>query len=234
MTGLFVTGTDTGVGKTLVACALVAEFARRGLRVAAWKPVETGWRGPEAAPSDAERLRRAGRRDEPLEAICPYRLNAPVAPAVAARLEGVAIDLKHLVATYRKRALSADLVIAEGAGGLLVPLAGRATYADLARACGLRVVIVAANRLGVINHTALTARVAAAEELPVLGFVLNHAGAAAPGAIDADPSVATNRATIVELTELPCLGEIPYDADLIDAPERTAGHLDVDRVLAGL
>lgn len=234
MTGLLVTGTDTGVGKTLVTCALAVALVRRGFSISVWKPVETGWTPSAESTSDAERLRRAAGSDEPLEAICPYRLKAPLAPSVAARLEGTVIDMEHLVEHYRERARCADLVLVEGAGGLLVPLDGRETYADLARTCGCHILIVAANRLGTINHTALTVRVATAEGLHTLGFVLNDVGGAAPPAANEDASIATNRATIVELTGLRCLGEIPYDSDLPATPERAARHVDVDHILARL
>jgi len=175
MSGLLVTGTDTGVGKTVVACALVADLVRRGLNIAVWKPAETGWNPSAEETSDAARLRRAAGSTEPLEAICPYRLREALAPAAAAHLEGVSIDVGHLARVCRERQASSDLLIAEGAGGLLVPIVGRTTYADLARELDLSLLIVAPNRLGVINHTALTARAAAAEGLRVIGFVLNSA-----------------------------------------------------------
>jgi dethiobiotin synthetase len=173
MSGLLVTGTDTGVGKTVVACALAAALVERGLRTTVWKPVETGWDASAEDASDAARLRRAVGSAEPLEAICPYRLRAPLAPAVAARLEGIAIDVGHLARLYCARVASADIVVVEGAGGLLVPLTETTTYAELADDLGIPILIVGANRLGVINHVALTARVATAAGLHVIGFVLN-------------------------------------------------------------
>ena len=174
MRGLLVTGTDTGVGKTVVACALAADLVRRGLKIAVWKPVETGWDSSPEAMSDAARLRRAAGSAEQLETICPYRLRGALAPAVAARLEGVSIDVGHLAKLCRERQASSELLIAEGAGGLMVPIVGRTTYADIARDLGLSLLIVAPNRLGVINHTALTARVAGVEGLQAIGFVLNN------------------------------------------------------------
>jgi dethiobiotin synthetase len=192
-----------------------------------WKPVETGWDPGAEAATDAARLRRAAESSEPLDVICPYRLREPLAPSVAARLQGVAIDLGHLATCYAALATRADVVLVEGAGGLLVPLARRATYVDLARDLGLAVLIVGANRLGVVNHTALTARAAAAAGLAVAGFALNQTAPAA------DPSVTTNRATIEEVTGLPCLADLPYAADPFDS-DRLADRLDLAGLLAAL
>lgn len=231
MKGLFITGTDTGVGKTIVACALAAELVRRGMHIAVWKPAETGWDSSAGETSDAARLRRAARSTAPLEEICPYRLSKPVAPAVAARLEGISIDVARLVRLCRKRQASSDLLIAEGAGGLLVPLEGRTTYADLVRDLAMNLLIVAPNRLGVINQTALTARVAASEGIRVIGFVLNSVENRTESQ---DSSTATNRPAIVDLTGLPCLGEIPYERRVTEAPEGVAAHLEVSRILGAI
>src|SRR5207249_11350866 len=126
VSALFITGTDTGVGKTFVACALATAFRQRGRRVAVMKPVETG---VEGKPQDARALRAAAADPAPLGDICPYRLRAPLAPAVAARLEGVTIEVARLVALVARRRQDADVLLVEGAGGLLVPLDGQTTYA---------------------------------------------------------------------------------------------------------
>jgi dethiobiotin synthetase len=201
MSGLLVTGTDTGVGKTFVACALAHALRARGRTVAVMKPVETG---VIDQPGDALRLREAADDAAPLEDICPYRLRTPVAPSVAARLEGVTIDLARLEALVRRRLRAADVLLVEGAGGLLVPIADSVTYADLAARLGLQLLIVAANRLGTVNHCALTARVAETSGLAVLGFVLSQT------AEKPDASAASNAATITGLTGLPCLGELSH------------------------
>ena len=214
MSALFVTGTDTGVGKTFVACAAAHALRTRGRRVSVMKPVETG---VESAPEDALRLRAAAADEAPLDTICPYRFRAPLAPAVAARAEGRRIDVDALVDAVLARCETADVLLVEGAGGLLVPLAGTTTFADLAVRCALPVLIVAANRLGTVNHTALTARVAAGYGLAVCGFVLSQP-AAAP-----DASAESNAGAIAALTGLRCLGSLPYAAD----PARVAAALDV-------
>jgi len=201
MSALLVTGTDTGIGKTFVACALAHALRARGRTVAVMKPVETG---VVSEPEDALRLREAAADRAPLEDICPYRLHAPLAPAVAARAEGVTIDLGRLETLIRRRQAAADVLLVEGAGGLLVPIRDGITYADLAARLGLPVLVVAANRLGTINHCALTARAAAAAGLTVLGFVLSQPSP------EPDASTTSNTATIEDLTGMTCLGEIPH------------------------
>jgi dethiobiotin synthetase len=219
--GLFVTGTDTGVGKTFVGCALAAALRARGRRVAVLKPVETGVDGE---PEDARALGAAAGDPAPLDDLCPHRLRAPLAPAVAARLEGVTLDLDRLVALAARRARAADVLLVEGAGGLLVPIAGRVTWADFAARLGLPVLVVAANRLGTVNHCALTARAAAAAGLRVAGVVLSQPAPAA------DASAATNAETIAELTGLPVLAVLGHGAVPTPVGARLAERL-LDSVL---
>jgi dethiobiotin synthetase len=204
MSALLVTGTGTGIGKTFVACALAYGLRARGRTVAVMKPVETG---VASAPEDALRLRAAAADPAALDDVCPYRLRAPLAPAVAARAEGVMIDLARLESLIRRRRTAADVLLVEGAGGLLVPIVDGVTYADLAARLGLPLLVVAANRLGTVNHCALTARVAESVGLTALGFVLSQPTP------ERDASAATNAATIRSLTGLSCLGELPYLAD---------------------
>jgi len=219
MSGLLVTGTDTGVGKTFVACALARALRAGGRRVTVMKPVETG---VTDAPDDARRLQEAAADPATLDEICPYRLRAPLAPSVAARLEHVTIDLARLEALIRHRLEDADVLLVEGAGGLLVPIADSVTWADLAARLRLPLLVVAANRLGTINHCALTARVADGMGLRVVGFVLSS-----PAPVR-DASADTNATTITSLTGLPCLGELPH----LDDPARA--YLDVARFLVTL
>jgi dethiobiotin synthetase len=207
---LFVTGTDTGVGKTFIACALAHALRRAGRRVGVVKPVETGVDGE---PEDAVRLRAAAADPAPLDDVCPYRLRAPLAPSVAAAREGVTIDIPHIVALIERRVRVTDELIVEGAGGLLVPIVGTTTYLDLALRLNLPLLIVAANRLGTVNHCALTARVAAAARLSIRGFVLSQV------AREPDPSAETNAATIADLTGLRCLGVVPHLTRPEDAAE---------------
>ncbi len=172
--GLFVTGTDTGVGKTVVATALVRGLRARGLDVGAIKPIETGV--GEAGPLDAIALRDAAGAVDPLADVCPQTFALPAAPTVAAAAEGRAVDLGAVRAAVGRIAARHGCVIAEGAGGLLVPAAPGVTMADLAADLGLPLLVVARAALGTINHTLLTLEAAAARPLPVAGVVLSHAG----------------------------------------------------------
>ncbi len=172
--GCFVTGTDTGVGKTLVGCALIAELRARGFEVGAIKPIETGV-GPDG-PLDAIALRDAAGSRDALELVCPQQFALPAAPNVAARAEARDVDLAAIEAAFRRIADGRDLIIAEGAGGLLVPIREGFTMADLAHELGLPLLVVARAALGTINHTRLTLEAAAARSLPVIGVVISHAG----------------------------------------------------------
>jgi dethiobiotin synthetase len=211
---LFVTGTDTGVGKTFVACAIAHALRARGRRVGVVKPVETGVDGE---PEDACRLRAAAGDASSLDDVCPYRLRAPLAPAVAARLEGVTIDVDRIAGLIARRASAVDVLLVEGAGGLLVPITGTTTYLDLAVRLRAPLLIVAANRLGTVNHCALTARVAAAAGVEVRGFVLSQP------APETDASAETNADTIATLTGLRCLASVGY----VRSPEEAAPQIDV-------
>jgi dethiobiotin synthetase len=171
--GCFVSGTDTGVGKTLVATALIAALRHHGLDVGAFKPIETGV-GPDG-PADAILLRRAAGIDDPISDICPQHFSLPAAPTVAAEAEGRCVDLAAIDAAFARVTARHEFVVVEGAGGLLVPAAERTTMADLAGRFGLPLVIVARAALGTINHTLLTLEAAAVRGIPVLGVVISHA-----------------------------------------------------------
>ncbi len=165
-----VTGTDTGVGKTFVACGLLRAFREMGVSAAPFKPVETGC--PEY-PMDGSLLKEAAGLDVDDSDIVPFLFSEPLAPAVAEELEGKKIDLEVLGRTLKRLRNSYEVVVVEGAGGLLVPVKGRVTYADLAVMWDLPVLVVARSKLGTINHTLLTIRVARAYGLKVLAVVLN-------------------------------------------------------------
>lgn len=170
--GLFVTGTDTGVGKTQVACALIRDLCARGVDVGVFKPIETGVGG--GGPLDALALLEASGAGDPLDDVCPQRFALPAAPTVAAAHEGRSVDLAAVRAAFRRIQSRHECVIAEGAGGLLVPAAEGSTMADLARELELPVLVVARGALGTINHTLLTLEVALARGLSVAGVVISH------------------------------------------------------------
>ncbi len=170
---LFITGTDTGVGKTYVGAALARLLTDRGLRVGVMKPVESGVDQPERPGPDAELLRWAAASTDPDELIAPYRLKAPLAPAQAATLDKVTIDPASLEETLRVLAKDKDFVIIEGAGGLMVPIRGGFLMADLISQLGVPLLVVAKTGLGTLNHTLLTVYAAQNMGIPVAGIMLN-------------------------------------------------------------
>jgi dethiobiotin synthetase len=206
MRGLFVTATDTGVGKTEVACALVSAARADGLDAVGMKPAQSGVVAGE--PSDADRLRAASGAAEPFDAICPYSFAAPLAPAVAARAEGRDVSFARIVDAARALAARHAAVVVEGAGGLLVPLTERETFADLAVALALPVAVVARAGLGTVNHTALTVEALRRRGLAVVALVLNRTGP------DDDPSVPHNAAEIARLTGLAPVATLPFVPDI--------------------
>ncbi len=175
---LGVTGTDTGVGKTVVSCALAARARQLGLRVAAMKPLESGVEA-RASDADATRLAAACGGNPDLALVRPYLLREPLAPWVAAEREGQHIDVARLAAARDALERDQDLLIVEGAGGLLVPITAELAYDGLFASWHCELVIVAANRLGVLNHTRLTVQAARAAGLAVRAVVLTslHDGA---------------------------------------------------------
>ncbi|MDD5557902.1 MAG: dethiobiotin synthase [bacterium] len=204
---LFVTGTDTGVGKTVVTALIGALLARRGLRVRAMKPVATGCEqsADGLVSPDAVFLAEKLGLDDPPDRICPVRFSAPLAPAAAARLAGGRVDLAACDAALAALAARADLLLVEGIGGLLVPLGEGRAAADLARRWRLPLLVVARPGLGTINHTALTVECARARGLPVAGVVFN-----APTPPADDPSIATNAAWVEESCGVPVWGTVPF------------------------
>lgn len=180
--GLFVTGTDTGVGKTRAGAALACLLASAGRRVHVRKPVESGCpEGQEGlVPQDAEALRLAAGAIEPSTVVCRYRLRAPLSPERAAALEGRSLEVPDLLDACVAGVSREGILLVEGAGGFLSPIARGALNADLARALGLPVLIVAADRLGVINHCLLTVEAVRARGLGVAGVVLSQPAPVAP------------------------------------------------------
>lgn len=195
----FVTGTDTGVGKTQVSAALLAGMAARGLKPFAYKPCESG--GTE----DGDALWAAAGRWQPRDSVCLYRFAAPLAPAIAARQERRRVEWKALLAGFH--ALGKGPGVVEGAGGLFVPLTARHDVVDLAAALKLPVVLVARAGLGTINHTTLSLHELRRRKLRVAAVVLSQAS---PGK---DLALESNRAELARrFPQVRFLGPMPFTA----------------------
>ena len=198
----FVTGTDTGVGKTLVSTALLHALARHYPRVVGMKPVAAGTSSLEAN-DDVLALRAASSCCVPPELDNPVLLPDPVSPHIAAARAGVRIDVTHIVACHHQLLQLADVVVVEGAGGFMVPLSDTETGADLAQALGLPIVLVVGLRLGCLNHALLTAAAIRARGLTLAGWVANHV----------DPSMLAqgdNIAFLQQRLAVPLLASIPH------------------------
>lgn len=198
MKGLFVTGTDTGVGKTRVAVALIHALRAQGLNVAAMKPVSAGSE-PGELNEDVVALMQAANVEADVRDINPYAFAEPIAPHLAAEQAGVRIELPVIAAAYSRLAARSDVVVVEGAGGWRVPLNEREDMASLAQHLGLPVVLVVGLRLGCLNHALLTAESIQHLTLPWVGWVGNHID---PGMAMLDQNVRALRSRL----PVPCLG----------------------------
>lgn len=221
--GLFVTGTDTGVGKTLVTCALLHAFAARGRRVVGMKPVAAGARPGVSGlrNEDVEQILAAGNVVAPRRLMNPYCFEPPIAPHIAALEAGVEIDLQHIELAYGELSRLAEMVMVEGAGGFCVPLNARENTADLAQRLGLPVLLVVGMRLGCLNHALLTAHAVRAHGLKLAGWVANHV----------DPRMAHAEANVAALAErlaAPMIACIGFSR--ISDPRRVGAALNIDQL----
>jgi len=219
-----VTGTDTGVGKTLIACCLLRAFAARGFRAVGMKPVASGAvaGGSGLVHDDVERLIAAGNVDAPRDHVNPYCFAPPIAPHIAAAEAGMKIDLDHIGRCFNALTERADVVIVEGVGGFRVPLGSGADTAQLAARLALPVVLVVAMRLGCLNHALLTAEAIAGRGLMLAGWVANHL----------DPRMAAadeNVRALETLIAAPLLARIAFTA--IPDPAVSAALLNTRKLL---
>lgn len=227
-TGFFITGTDTGVGKTVVAGGLVASLRNSGLDIGVMKPIETGF---SLRSSDALFLKRMAGVDDPLDSVTPYRLKHPLSPFTAAQIEGISIRLEKIRQAYRRLLKKHQAVFVEGAGGFLVPITHKVTMADLALRLNLPLLIVARTNLGTLNHTLLTVEVAKRRGAKVAGVIFNHL------VQRSGLAERTNASVIKDFLSVPILGEIPY-ASFLKGGNRTnekirewvETHIDIERI----
>ncbi len=214
-----ITGTDTGVGKTFVAAGLVSALRSSGLFVGAFKPVQSGFSDNDAF-SDAALLAKATGKTQLAHDICPYRFLMPVAPLLASEKEKRPIDVRDVYDRFEQIQKRFELVVVEGAGGLLAPLGPDWTILDMAARYEMSALVVVANRLGCLNHALLTERVLLSQGINVLGFVVNNLGAGA------DESLVTNVSMLRRLTGAKVWGPVEK------LPDAHPGVEDMQRAIS--
>lgn len=208
--GLFVTGTDTGVGKTYVSCLLVEALKRRGLKVAVMKPVAAGVEAG-GMNEDVRLLMASSNVTAPLAVVNPYCFTPAIAPHIAARKVGISMRLDIIERAYAQLAVQADVVLVEGAGGFLVPFNAECGMDAIPQRLRLPVVMVVGLRLGCLNHTLLTAEAIEARGLELAGWFANRVD---PGMEMSEENLTTLRSIL----RSPCLGEIPWGSSSAQGP----------------
>jgi dethiobiotin synthetase len=239
--GFFITGTDTGIGKTIITAALIKAAKFLGVSACGMKPIETGCLKSEFGvrssefgvkekvliPSDGMFLREIAGVNDSIDLVTPIRFKNPLAPLPASEIEGVPVEIDKIKKAYSKLSKKYDAVFIEGIGGLLAPIKKDYTVLDLARDFGLPIIVVARPDLGTINHTMLTVNYAIREGLTVSGIIINHSQPP-----EGSLAEETNPEVIRQLSTVPLLGIFPYlkelDAGTIE--EAAKKTLDIDRI----
>ena len=213
MRGVFIAGTDTGVGKTFITAGLVSLLLKTGIKVGVMKPVASGaiTQNSKLVSEDVEFFYKIFKLKDAYNVVNPFCFKTPIAPGVAARQENVIVDLNTIKQNFNKLLKRYDYVIVEGAGGLMSPVTEKyLTNADLAKELALSVIIVCRTNLGTINHTMLTIEYAKQiKKIDIQGIILNH-----QLNIDGDISTKTNPEVIKEMSGIKILGIIPYCNDM--------------------
>lgn len=224
--GFFVTGTDTGVGKTRVSCALLRALGRSGVKAIGMKPVASGceWKDGKLRNDDALALLEHGEQ-APYELVNPFAYGPPIAPHLAARAANRPVSLEHIDECYRVLRAQAESVVVEGAGGFLVPLDEKWTLAEIPRRYQLGVILVVGIRLGCINHALLTERALLADGLPFVGWVANRID---PVDLNNQDQIDALRARLTA----PLLGSLPHQQE--ENVQAHADLLDVSPLLRAL
>ncbi len=235
--GLFITGTDTGVGKTVVTGGLARILKNQGITPGVMKPVETGCKKQKGRriPRDGSFLKFMAGAGEPLEEIVPYRLLAPLAPYVAAEKEKINLEIPKIHRLYRQISSRYSVTLVEGAGGILVPVTRKHFMIDIIAKLNLPVLLVSRLGLGTLNHTLLTLACLKQRQIPVIGIILNDSDDCRDQAAHSNPSI------LQQLSPVPVLGIIPYDKGLQPSrakgrqiAESVARHITLEKLLSPL
>ena len=237
--GFFITGTDTGVGKTIIAAALVRVARHLGFSAVGMKPIETGCtkagssrqhaghRDNTLIPQDGKLLRKISGTDESLDLIAPVRFEHPLAPMPASEMEGISVDIAKIRDAFSTLVSRYSVVIIEGIGGILVPITKDYSVLDLAKDFSLPVIVVARPGLGTINHTLLTVRCALKERIPVAGVIVNYS-------LPAERTLAeqTNPQVLAQICPVPVVGIFPHMKNITgkSITEAALQHLDLHKI----
>ncbi len=239
--GFFVTGTDTGVGKTVITAALIQAIRLLGLKVCGMKPIETGCLKSEfrvesselrvkdrvLIPSDGMFLKKTAGMDNSIDSVTPIRLENPLAPLPASEIEDIPVDIEKIKKAYAELSKKYEVVVVEGIGGLLVPIKRDYFVLNLARDFGLPIIVVSRPGLGTINHTMLTVNCAIKEGLTVAGIIINYSQPPKD-----TPSEKTNPEVIKQISPVPIIGIFPYLEDMERSTIEKAAvkNLDIERI----
>jgi dethiobiotin synthetase len=235
--GVFITGTDTEVGKTLIAAGLVVTLQDQGIDVGVMKPLESGAPSFESAPipKDAFYLKEISGIQDDLDLINPYCFQAPLAPGVAAEREGVEVDLQRIKGAYEELKGRHQFMVVEGAGGLMVPIAKETLLPELIKLLDLPLLVVTRSSLGTINHTLLSLAYCQQEGLDVVGLIISKSTP------DVDPAEDSNSQLIAQFSKAPLLGAFPYLRDYAGVKgnrdflaQLFTQHIDMEGLLKGL
>jgi len=221
---VFVTATDTDIGKTMIASALVVGMRERGIRCGVMKPVQ-------CAGNDALFLKRVSGAGDPLGIINPFSFRRPLSPHLAARLESRHISLKKILRCYEMLRERHDFLVVEGAGGLLVPLSGRMLVADMIKALDLDIVIVARAGLGTINHTLLTIEAAARRNIRIVGIVYNQSTRGPLTVCEEDNPVIIRKLSAIRTLGLVPFRKIQRGRVSVELLRDIAGRIDIDAIV---
>lgn len=234
--GFFITGTDTGVGKTVATACLLSLYQKHRLNVGVMKPIETGV-DPEcssAANSDAKFLMEVCQSPDPLSEVCPVQLKIAASPLQAAKMDDRAIDMDRVINGFHRLSDKHDNLMVEGVGGLLVPLKPGYLVCDLIRDLGLPLLVVGKNALGTLNHTLLTLRAAEQAGIAIKGVILNRTEAGGGNAIESGHAgIITGFSGVPVLGEIPFLGQISGKSFTDDLMDEVEAGLDFRKLIEG-